>query len=563
MQKLSQSLFSPPAIGRTAVTVMVLAGLLFVVAGSTASAFSLPGGLLESDVVASPDTVGEGQTTTVTTTLRNEGTNDDVVDVSLILPPELTLAPGSITRGGRQEGNVAVWDNVPVAAGASVELVVEATGNAVSQDRTVVVGAAIASTQWHLYRWTLVTVTSGTPAPTATPGPSPTPRPPSTKPILQGSFKLPAKSVLGPGETVLYTIRLLNSGSATAVADVSDPLPSELKYVPGSVTGGGVYNSATRTLSWDDVSVPAGGQVSLTYRVEQAQAVTQPKPVTNTATITVGSESIQRRAVVVLVPQPSPGDCIPPTVQSVTIDDKDVLTNPSVTLHINANDNVAVKWMAIAEWSLETRPLPRWQALRMTEWLPFQAEYEWTFSGGSGARFIAVWVADAAHNVSRLTPEAMDFASLVLPNQSISQGRLIPYLVHYEAGVNVTASLAPQTGDADLYVWYPGSFGLPDQSSRQDGTAVDEVTFTTPRAGTYLFVVYGATAATYNLSLTPAGGPRALEAALDQPASVGALATGGSPLTESILTQSGLNPLDVATPPQGPFARVFLPLVSR
>jgi uncharacterized repeat protein (TIGR01451 family) len=559
MLKLIRSL-APRSLGRPVFTVLVVVGLFLALAGPTASAFSMP---LEAEVVAAPDTIGAGDTTTVTTTLHNNGTEADTVDVSLILPSELMLVPGSITGGGRQEGNIAVWDNVAVAAGASVSLVAQAKGAAVTQDKDVVIGAAISSTTSHFYRWTVVTVTSGTPAPTATPGPSPTPRPPSTKPILHGSFKLPAKYVLGPSESVMYTIRLYNNGSAAAVADVSDPLPSELKYVAGSVTGGGVYDPATRTLSWNDVSVPAGGRVSLTYRVEQAQPVTQPKPVTNIATITFGSESIERRAVIVLTPASSSGDSEPPKVQSVTIEDRDVLTDPSVTLHLSASDNVAVKWMSIAEWSLETRPLPRWQALRMTEWLPFQSEYEWTFSGGSGARFIAVWVADAAHNVSRLTPEAMDFASLVLSNQSISQGRLIPYLVHYEAGVDVTASLAPQTGDADLYVWYPGSFGLPDQASRQDGTAVDQVAFTTPRAGTYLFVVYGATAATYNLSLTPAGGPRALEAALDQPASVGALATGGSPLTESILTQSGLNPLDIANPPQGPFARVFLPLVSR
>lgn len=562
MLKLIRSL-APRSLGRPILTVLLLAGLLLVVAGPTASAFSMP---LNADLAAAPDTVGAGDTTTVTTTLRNNGTEADVVDVSLILPPELTLVAGSITGGGRQEGNVAVWDRVAVAAGASVALVVQAQGNAVSQDKDVIIGAAISSTTSHFYRWTLVTVTSGTSAPTATPGPSATPRPPTTKPILQGSFKLPSKFTLAPNETLLYTIRLQNNGSGVAQADVTDPLPGELKYLPDTVTGGGVYDPATRTLSWTGVSVPAGGHVSLSYQVEPAQAVTQPKAVTNTATITVGAESIQRRAVVVLLPQPSPGDSVAPKVQSVTISDRDVLTDQDVTLHVDATDNVAVKWMAIAEWSLETRPWPRWQAMHTTEWVPFQPEYEWTFSGRSGTRFIAVWVADAALNVSRLTPDAMDFASLVLPNDSVSEGRLIPYLVHYEAREDVTAVLTPQTGDADLYVWYPGSYGLPDQWSRQGDSTQDQVTFTTPRAGSYLFVVYGATAATYNFSLTPAGGPRApaiAEAVLDRQASVGALATGGLPLTESILTQSGLSPLDIATPPQGPFTKVFLPLVRR
>jgi hypothetical protein len=134
--------------------------------------------------------------------------------------------------------------------------------------------------------------------------------------------------------------------------------------------------------------------------------------------------------------------------------------------------------------------------------------------------------------------------------------------VHYEAGVQVNATLTPSEGDADLYVWYPGSFGGPDKKSTNSGTAVDSVSFTTPRAGNYLFLVHGYTAATYDLSITPAGGPQATTIT-GAPAFDATQAEAAKPdelSVEPILSQSGLDPLDDNASPG--FA-VFLPIVVR
>ena len=87
---------------------------------------------------------------------------------------------------------------------------------------------------------------------------------------------------------------------------------------------------------------------------------------------------------------------------------------------------------------------------------------------------------------------------------------VVPYLVYYEAGVDVEAVVTPISGDPDLYVWYPGNFEDADQTSAQPDQAVEQVAFTTPTAGIYVFMVHGIKASVYNMTLTPAGGPNAL-----------------------------------------------------
>jgi hypothetical protein len=152
--------------------------------------------------------------------------------------------------------------------------------------------------------------------------------------------------------------------------------------------------------------------------------------------------------------------------------------------------------------------------------------------------------------------------------------------VYYDANVSVTATLQSTSGDADLYLWHPGHYFWPDGKSTHPMSETDGITFTTPHAGIYRFLVYGATAATYDLSIAPSGGPRAWPDTDDTwhspagtnqtPSSAmydaGALASidAGSPglTSDPVLPISGLDPL--ATDPQADalFA-IYLPLLIR
>jgi hypothetical protein len=81
-------------------------------------------------------------------------------------------------------------------------------------------------------------------------------------------------------------------------------------------------------------------------------------------------------------------------------------------------------------------------------------------------------------------------------------GGVVPYLVYYEAGVDVTAMVSPTGGEADLYAWYTSALSEPI------GGGSDGMRFTTESAGRAPFVVRDPSGATYDLSTEPGGGPR-------------------------------------------------------
>lgn len=184
-----------------------------------------------------------------------------------------------------------------------------------------------------------------------------------------------------------------------------------------------------------------------------------------------------------------------------------------------------------------------------------------------------MWVADAESNSSWLGGYALDSASLLLPDETLHPGGMVPYLVHYQAGVDVTANLDPVSGDADLYVWYPHNHLGPDQKSINADTAADSVNFTTPHAGMYLFLVHGYTEATYTLSITPGGGHQITTLATTSDDDDAQAAITGDSLaaqskteltSEPILVWSGLDPMgsSVAPSAEAP-SSIYLPLIFK
>lgn len=394
--------------------------------------------------------------------------------------------------------------------------------------------------------------------------PTPTPTPGSGGSAnLTGSRKHASQTEIGPGEDLTYTIRLHNSGTVDTTADVSDAIPASLNYVTGSVTGGGVYDAPTHTLTWDDVPVNSGDTVDLAFVVNHS--VTLPELVINTAVITPdGGTSFDRSVPVLLTTSPSTADDTPPEVHSVVIDSKDVLTSVATTLSIDATDDVGVTEMNISEWQVTYSPMPRWERVNNSGWIPYASSTPWTLHNESGVHYITVRVADAAGNISVMSLNAVDYASLLLSGETVDRFHFVPYMVHYEAGESVTATLNPSAGDADLYVWYPHSFWLPDQKSANSGTAVDSVSFTAPREGTYLFLVHGYLDSTYNFSITPAGGPTFMASTMTavtlQQAVVNTTASKDLITAEPIFSLIDLDPFGMRTTPNE-WTQLYLPIV--
>ncbi len=398
-----------------------------------------------------------------------------------------------------------------------------------------------------------------------------------TNPIspLAGSYKTASQKVVQPGQEFSYQIFLVNSSTVPQKVSVKDPLPGQVNYVDGSANANGVYDPASRTVSWDGLTVLEGSTLVLAFKVT---AIYPPANsisirILNTTYISNGSQTLQRSVNVLLQWQPG-GDHIPPVVTQFTIDNQDVITNPEVTLHIAASDNVGVKAMYLKEWALSTDPLPHWQLVKESGWIPYQTDTLWKLSSQSGTHFMAVWVADAARNKSVMTRAAVDFASLLLPGTQVRAGGMVPYLVYYPAGIDVKAELNTLTGEAHLFVWYPGSLFSPDGTSPTPDSNTQIITFTTPAAGIYLFLVYGLQASEYNLRIAPGGGPRLPIPVPYSATSAGGIrldAQAGSPLNlvldgldyNPILPVSGLDPLEIAQDPDGPFVKTYLPSVIR
>jgi len=62
-----------------------------------------------------------------------------------------------------------------------------------------------------------------------------------------------------PGDTITYTIEITNYTTEPIAYTINDVLPEGVTYVPGSVTGGAVYDEATNAITWS-------GQVASSYR---------------------------------------------------------------------------------------------------------------------------------------------------------------------------------------------------------------------------------------------------------------------------------------------------------
>jgi uncharacterized repeat protein (TIGR01451 family) len=515
---------------------------------------------LDGVKTASQHMLAPEEVLTYTIVLYNSDSTTVTADVMDPLPRDVNYVPESVTGGGVYDAGseTIYWNGVVVPptrelSGTTVlppgHLALSFAVTATVDKPAEVLNTAIISVCEKVFErhvWVLLV-----------------PERPTPKPNLDGSFKKASRRKLPPGELLTYTIVLHNSGTREAIADVTDLLPPEVDYVPGSATPDAVYDEVAGTLEWSDVEVPAGWDVHLSFAVTP-HTVTVRTLVTNTAVISTDGESFERYAEVWLLPDDSDDDHIRPVVHSLTIDGQDVLDSPTVTLHISATDNVGIRWMYLREWEWVANPWPHWRIVQNSEWVPHQADYPWTLGAENGTHFVGVWLADDAHNISKLDLRGIDFASLVQPGATVPEFGMTPYLVYYEADVDVSSALTltSATGYVAMDVWYARNFFVPIATDAQT------VTFTTQTTGTYVFVVYGEAGSKYDLSIEPGGGPRLPlfdkwgKGGQMDVSVVNQAASGAADDLVSMLTVSGLDPLGDILAPSAVF-NVYLPVVLR
>lgn len=188
-----------------------------------------------STKVAQPQSALSGQVLTYTLQLVNTGAAA-AVDAHLVdaLPAGVTFVPGSLVGAGATYDAAArtIHWRGPVASGpAGVQISYRATIDAGLPHNTWLTNTATLTEQGV----TLAVLQAGVIV---------------NEINLAASSKAASAAEIGAGGMLTYTITVRNTGLATATqARLTDPLPSALDLVEGSLEGG-AYDSALRTVTW-------------------------------------------------------------------------------------------------------------------------------------------------------------------------------------------------------------------------------------------------------------------------------------------------------------------------
>ena len=249
---------------------------------------------------------------------------------------------------------------------------------------------------------------------------------------------------------------------------------------------------------------------------------------------------------------PSSSDPNPPTVNSLTINggtSSQDTASRTVNLQVNASDvgsGVNSMWVAEFMWN---SGLGSWQVINESGWIPYQRNSQWKLTGSPGSRFIDVWVADFAGNISSMAKTA--HINLLYSNMWVAQNQAHGFNYDLTVGEHVETQLIPASSDADLYIGTYDTGTL--YASYEAGSVVETIIFDAPHTDWYTFSAYGYTDATYSIIINRAGSSYAPGAVTDKtPPRL--LSPQGDPPTQMGLPNA---------PIEDPNFPIYLPLIIR
>ena len=220
-----------------------------------------------------------GEVLTYTVTLRNAGMTDAAgVTVVDPIPTHAVYQPDSATGGATYDeaANRILWSGaVPSGDQTSFSFAVRTAAPLPD-------GAVVANT---------ATINDGVHAPftrTATTT--------ILAPDLSPSEKQVSSVAVSPGQVLVYTILVKNGGSGPATVALTDTLPAEVVYVPGSAWAGSggpvVYDTSTHRLTWSG-RVPVKAMATVRFTVRG----TGQSPITNSVLLDDGAGNVVEKYV--------------------------------------------------------------------------------------------------------------------------------------------------------------------------------------------------------------------------------------------------------------------------
>jgi len=113
------------------------------------------------------------------------------------------------------------------------------------------------------------------------------------------------RATVSPGGTLVYTLTLQHNGGYPLLGTaVYDPIPANVTFVPGSTTGGAVFNSVMNRIEWM-IDLSPHSTYTATFAVQLASPLPGGLPITNTATVDAGLAVPGTASLVTLVGAPN------------------------------------------------------------------------------------------------------------------------------------------------------------------------------------------------------------------------------------------------------------------
>ena len=326
---------------------------------------------------------------------------------------------------------------------------------------------------------------------------------PEGQPDLGGSSLTVNPVIAQPGEVVEFTAAIRNNGHQEAWVQLSSNLPTGLTPVIDSMPDDLEFESSTRTLTWTKRLIWPGEWHRYRYKLqvdEGVGAILVDNEVTasafwpNTDDLTVTDrqrfEDLEQTVTFSTTLQVDPAlpawvDNLIPWVHLNILGDQ-IRTVPQVDLFIQAVDDA--RWMYLREWTLDP-DTGEWQVAQSSGWMPYRQEFTWTISSGAGVKYIGVWVADAAMQISRLDEHSLDFTNLLAGTSELADGQRHQYRLKLAPGDMTNFNLMARRGDPDLYGWDPFHALLPNYAAEGE-QLIESIGFNPKQEGIHLFEVF-------------------------------------------------------------------------
>ena len=340
---------------------------------------------------------------------------------------------------------------------------------------------------------------------------------PRYPPDLSGSSFTITPAEVPPGGRVDFVVNLRNSGWQEAWIPVEVDIPTGLEVLPDTILGDGQYNGGTRIITWLPEYLWPGATRTLSFSAmvdiaHPSDTLEIPLNGLGTWPITDGcpaeeipgfdelGTTVEMMASVIVNPWlPIGHDVVQPDPPNLSITEGFSTPSQDVQLLIEADAEDAM-WMYLREWTWNADE-ETWSVAQESGWLPYSPIYPWTLSDGDGVKYLGVWMADAAWNISTMDQRNLAFTNYLARSQTLSDGQRIQYRFPLFHGQLALFNLVTHEGNFDLYVWQAFNGFRPDHAATSVGY-VDTVGFESVGGGVHLVEVQAEGDSQYQLLLS-------------------------------------------------------------